>query len=124
LSDQPSQEEIENHEAAKEERDELYIKDMQVSIEQWRKEFETTLSKMTHEALIALVQRYEIDARCNAIYTDCFETYIVSASIYKDAQYKERMFTVDEYKELPTDVKRLLYEAYNTLNISADDIKN
>jgi len=124
LGDHPTQEQIENYEAEKEERDEQYIKDMQDAVEQWRKEFENSLSKMPHDALVTLVQRYEIDARCNAVYTDYFETYIVSASIYKDPQYKERMFTVDDYKELPTEVKSLLYNTYNTLNISAEDIKN
>jgi len=122
--DQPSQEEIENYEAEKEERDEQYVKDMQEAVEQWRKEFEGALSKMQRDSLVALAQRYEIDARCSAIYTDYFETYIVASSIYKDPQYKERMFTIDEYRELPTEVKDLLYNTYNTLNISTEDIKN
>lgn len=124
LGDNPSQEQIEQYEEAKEQRDEDYIKGMQQYVEDWRKNFEDNLSKQSHDALIKLVQRYEIENRCGAVYTDAFETYVVAASVYKDPQYKDRMFTVDDYKSLPTEVKRLLYDTYNTINISTEDLKN
>lgn len=124
LPDHPSQEQLEEFEAAKADRDEAYITAMQEHVEAWRVEFEQRLATMTDEQLRAGAKRYRTDELCETLFNSVFETYVVAASVYVDERYAKRAFTVEEYKQLPTEVQRTLYDAYNTMNIATDDVKN
>lgn len=124
LPDNPTQEQYEEHEAAKETRDDEFIVGMQEHVEAWRVDFEKRLADMTDDALRAAARRYRIDDLCETAFNREFEAYVVSASVYADDRYTKRAMSVDEYKELPTEVQRILYDAYNNMNVSADDIKN
>ena len=119
-----TQEQLEQYEEAKEQRDAAYVKEMDAAVKQWRADFDTMLKQRSHDDLLRMAFRYETDVRCENVYTQEFEDYIVSASVYKDASYKERMFTLEEYKNLPTEIKRLLYTTYNDMSLGAEDIKN
>jgi hypothetical protein len=124
LSDNPTQEEQENYEAEKEERDDAYAKDMQQYVESWRKEFVGGLEKKSETELLHLAKRYRTDAVCEDHFQQVFEDHVVSASLYKDEKYKDRAFTVQQFKQLPSSVKTRLVNAYNDLAVSADDVKN
>lgn len=124
LHDNPSQEEIEQYEEAKEFRDKEYADTVTGVIDDWRKDFDAQLRQRSREELLILARRYEIDRVCENLFRQEFESYVVAASVYRDSGYKERMFTVEEYKSLPTEVKNLLYATYNEINIGADEIKN
>lgn len=124
LRDGASQQEMEEHEAELEQRNEDYIANMQQVVKDWREQFDTDLRKQSEDVIRSTARRHEIDRVCEDLFRKEFETYVIAASVYKDSQYKERMFTLEEYKSLPTEVKNLLYETYNNINVGADDIKN
>lgn len=124
LHDNPTQEEIEQYEEEKELRDKEYSDTITRVVEDWRKDFDTQLRLKTKEDLLAMARRYEVDRVCESAFRQEFESYVVAASVYKDPAYRERMFSIEDYKSLPTEVKDLLYATYNTINIGADDIKN
>lgn len=124
LGDNPSQEDQEEYEAVKESRDDEYLKDMTSYVEAWEKEFRSTLSNRTQEQLLHMARQNRVDQVCEARFTEVFENHIVANSVYGDDKYKVKLFTVDQYKQLPVDLKRQLRDAYNSMNIGADDIKN
>jgi hypothetical protein len=124
ISDNPTQEEQENYEAAKQERDDTYVNDMTAYVEDWQKGFEKTLEPRDHTALMNLAKKYRVDQACEQEYSDAFEDHVVSASIYTDDKYKTRLFTLEQYKELPSELKLLLRNAYNNITIDPDTLKN
>lgn len=124
LGDNPSQEDLENHEAAKIERDQQYIKDVQEYVEDWRLKFEADLSKLSPEDLLSVAKKYRVDEICDELFSKEFEDYVIAASIYTDSGYKNRAFTLQEYKELPSEIKKEFYDAYNNMNVGAEDLKN
>jgi len=125
LGDYPGQEEQENREAALEEREEQYIKDMQEYIEKWSEEFTTTLKARTRAQLAALYRRHRTDGVCEERFTEEFEDRVFAASLYTDDTYKKRLFSsVDEYRQLPVDVRAKVREEYDTITLTQEDIKN
>lgn len=124
LPDSPTQEQIEEYEAARQANQEEYIKTMQDSIEVWRVDFEKALDTQTEDALRAMARKYRTDEVCENVFNAEFEAFIVASSVYGDDKYSRQLFTVTEYKNLPTEVKDVLYNAYNNMNIAADDVKN
>jgi len=124
LGDNPTQEEQEEWEASKEAREAEYLADMTAYVENWQKEFVANLEKRDRPILFSAAQKLRTDQICEDKFTEVFEEQVVAASIYTDDKYKTRMFTIEQYRELPTEVRQQLRDAYNNMSIAPDDIKN
>lgn len=125
LGDYPTQEEQENYEAAKIQRDEDYKNDFEVAYLAWESTFRAGLKTKDRAFLLSLAAKYQIDSLAEAKFSDVFEDYVVFASVYSDKDYKKRSFTnVDDYRELPSDLKQLLRNTYDNINVSSEEIKN
>lgn len=124
LPDHPTQEQQEELEAARIQRDLEYVEHMQEAVEAWRVDFEKRLDTMTPETIIKLAKKYRTDELCEGMFNREFESYVVASSIYADDRYTKRMMSVENYRQLPTEVQQILYDAYNTMNVPADEIKN
>lgn len=124
LADHPSQEEQEEYELEKQRREDDYLANLTEYAEAWRKDFEKTLEGKDRAALVNLAKKYRTDQACEQRFTEVFEATVVCASIYTDDKYKTRMFTVDQYQELPSELKLLLRNSYNNINIDPDSLKN
>ena len=118
------EEQQEQHEADKLQRETDYIEAMTTYVESWRVEYTASISKRTVEELRSLAERYRSDRICEDLFTREFEDRILAASVYADAEYKARAFTYDQYRELPAEVKTVLRNAYNGMNLTSDDLKN
>jgi len=124
LPDNATQEDLENYEQAKEERDELYIKNMQESVEAWRVDFTNMITNQPRDKKEAIARKHRIDRITEDRFTQEFEDYIVASSIYEDKEYKKRALSLEQYKSLPADVKTFFKDSYNSITIGADDVKN
>lgn len=125
LGDYPNQEEQEEHEAAKIDSQETFEENMTAYVDAWRQEFVQTLENQSHEALLNTARKYQTDRVCEDRFSTVFEDIVVSASIYTDDKYKTRMFpSVEAYREIPAELKRLLRDRYDHINIPADELKN
>jgi len=124
LGDNPTQAEQEEYEVAKEEREGAYIADMEIYVENWRKDFVAMLEKRDTEWLLRTARANRTDQVCEERFSEVFQEYVVAAAIYTDDKYKTRMFTVEQYRQLPTEVKERLRDAYNNMSVSPDQIKN
>ena len=123
LGDHPTQEEQEEYEQAKEEREATYIESMTEYVENWRADFIKTLDR-DRDFLLMLTSKYQVDLACENLFTQEFEKNVVANSIYSDDKFKNKMFTVEQYSELPSDLKRKLRDAYDNISIPADELKN
>lgn len=124
LGDNPTQAEQEEFEAEKESREAVYLKDMEEYVENWRSRFVETLNKRDHDYLFNFARNNRVDQVCEERFSEIFEEHVIAASIYEDAKYKNRVFTVEQFKQLPLEVRQKIRDAYNSMNIGADDIKN
>lgn len=124
LPDNPSQEDQEEYESAKLERENDYISNMTESVEGWRKDFEKTLDGKERAHLMNMARKHTTDYACEQRFTEVFEDRVVASSIYSDDKYKARTFTVEQYQELPSELKTLLRNAYNNITIDPDSLKN
>ncbi len=124
LGDNPTQEDLENLEVDKIERDAEYLKAAQEYVEDWRQRFLADLEKRTDDDLRIIAKKYKTDELANALYEKSFEDYILCNSVYTDTNLKQKAFTLEEYKELPNEIKQKFYDAYNSINIGSDDLKN
>src|SRR6185369_12635007 len=105
LPDNPSQELQEEYEAAHEEREKNYLADMTAHVDNWRVDFEKTLEGKDRNMIMGLAKKYRVDQACEDRFTQVFEDHVVCASIYADDKYKTRMFMLEQYKELPAELK-------------------
>lgn len=124
LGDNPTQEEQEDWQAERESREAAYLAEMTTYVENWQKEFVTALATRERPVLFSMAQKLRTDQICEDKFTEIFEENVVAASIFSDDKYKSRMFTLGQYQELPTEVRKQLRDAYNTMSIAPDDIKN
>lgn len=124
LGDNPTQEEQEEFEAAKESREAEYLADMEAYVANWRTDFEAGLVKRTDEQLLHMARANRIDQVCEERFSAIFEDYVVAASIYTNDTYKTKMFTPEQYKELPSEIRQKLRDAYNNMSVSPEQIKN
>ncbi len=125
LGDNPSQEQQEEHEAAREARETEYFDDLENHMKSWRVEFRSSLEKKDRKYWEFMARRHQTDMVCEQEFTKSFEDYIVAHSLYTDDKYKTRLFdSVDAYKELPSDMRDTLAVKYQELTVSADDVKN
>lgn len=124
LGDNPSQEDQENYEAEKEERERTYIENMTAHVDQWRVSYEKTLENKDRSLLMAQAKKLRTDTACEQRFTEVFEESVVCASVYADEKHTRRMFTPEQYAELPFELKSLLRNAYNNITIDPDTLKN
>jgi hypothetical protein len=124
LGDNPTQEEQEEQEAFKEQRDAEYLAEMTSYVENWQKDFLAGLEKRDRDMLFAMAQKLRTDQICEDKFSEIFEERVVAASVYTDDKYKTRMFTLEQYRELPTEIRQQLRDAYNGMSITPDNIKN
>lgn len=124
LGDNPSQEDQEEYEAAREQRDVDFVDNMTAHVEAWRVDFEKTLENKERTALMHMCRKVRVDDACEQCFTETFENQVVCASVYTDDKYKTRMFTLEQYMELPHELRTKLRNAYNTITIDPDSLKN
>jgi hypothetical protein len=97
---------------------------MTTYVESWQKDFVTGLEKRERPHLFTMAQKMRTDQVCEDKFSEIFEERVVAASIFVDDKHKTKMFTLTQYQELPTDVRQQLRDAYNTMSIAPDDVKN
>jgi hypothetical protein len=124
LGDYPTQEQQENYEAAKEQREEDYLNAMQEYVAAWQADFLKSLETKDRTYLLNAAKANRVDQVCEEKFSDVFEAHVIASSLYADEKYKNRLLTVEQYNALPTDAKQKLRDAYNSLTIGSDDIKN
>ena len=124
LGDNPTQEEQETYEETKENREGEYLAEMESYVANWRTDFEAGLQKRPRDYLLNMAKANRVDQICEEKFSSVFEDYVVANSIYTDDKYKTRMFTLEQYKELPSDIRLKLRDAYNSLSVSPEQIKN
>jgi hypothetical protein len=124
LGNNPSLEEQEQHELEKEEAEKEYIENVQAYVEEWRVKFMAQLDRVTRENLEKQYAKYRTDRVCLDVFNRTFEDHLVAGSIYSDENYKERSFTFDEFRSLPNDVREVFRDAYVSMSIDPDTIKN
>lgn len=124
LGSNPSLEDQERYQQELEDRDKEYLEGIEVYTEQWREKFVTTLEGMSRQRLEQMYTRYRTDRVCEDVFNSYFEDALVAASVYSDEEYKTRTFTREEFLQLPNDVKMVFKDAYKSINIESDDLKN
>lgn len=124
LPEYPTQEQQEEYEAAKTARDEAYVTDMQAYVESWRKEYTEGLRDRPIEQLRQMTMRHQTDRVCEELFTKEFEDRVLIHAIFSDKDYKKRAFTLEEFRDLPIEIKRKLRDEYDTITIGGDDLKN
>jgi hypothetical protein len=124
LGENPSQEEQEEWESAKEGREAEYLAEMTTYVESWQKDFIGGLEKRDRQQLFNMAQKLRTDQVCEDKFSEVFEERVVAASVFIDDRYKVRMFTLEQYRELPTEIRQQLRDAYNNMSIAPDEIKN
>jgi len=124
LGDYPTQEQQEEYEAAKTEREMQYIEDMNSYMQQWLVDYRAALQSRSLEELQHMYKQARVDRVCEDKFTEEFEARVVAASLYSDEKYKARLFELDQYLELPDEVRQFLRNEYNNLTISPDELKN
>jgi len=124
LQDNPTLEEQEQYQEALETRDKEYIQHVQDYVEQWRVKFMEGLQKAPREILERQYAKYRTDRVCEEVFNRTFEDHLVAASVYTDSEYTKRAFTYDEFRSLPNEVREVFRDAYTSMNIEPDDLKN
>lgn len=124
LGDFPSQEAQEEYEATKIEREADYIKGMEEHIAAWQSGFRTTLEKRNRKQLEDMFKRVRVDRVCEDIFNRVFEDKVISQALYLDKDYKKLAVSYEQYMGFPTEAKTAYKEAYNTLSVGTDEIKN
>lgn len=124
LPTNPSQEMQEEHEAARLQREDDYIKGMTEYVENWREDYQEALAARDYDYLLNMARKNRVDQVCEEKFSSMFEEYVVCESVFTDKNYKEKMFTLDQFRELPNDVRVKLRDAYNNISIAPDQVKN
>ena len=117
-------EDQEVYQAELEKRDTEYAEELRRNVELWEVDFRRAADKWDRERLVYQYTQLQTDSVCNAKFTEMFEQYVLAMSVYLDAKFKQRAFTLEEFASLPSEVRGLFRESYNQINIGADDIKN
>jgi hypothetical protein len=95
-------------------------KEMDDAIEKQRKD----LNKKTMKQLISLYEKEMINRICETEMYNKFQDMCVYLGVYKDSEYKERMFkSVDQFNNLPTPIKEELIIRYSMIDLNVDDLK-
>lgn len=83
--------------------------------------------KLQKQNLEDLKKEYLLSLRnelCEMTLTASFYNHIVFFSLYKDKNYKTRLFTdYEEYENLPAEIKEELLEEYKSLELGTDELK-
>lgn len=123
LGDNPSLEDQEQHEAEKVQRDIDYNDNMRLHIENWRDSYNKTLNNMDIEQVKNVYKRLKTERVCEDTFNREFEDRIMTYSIYTDKDHKKPAFTIDEYRNLPSNIKTELQEEYGSISLGSDELK-
>lgn len=125
LADNPTQEQQEEYEAAKQEREDNYIKDMELYVQSWEEDFRKLLGTQPEESKLKEAEKLRTDQVAEEVFRRAFETYILAHAIYEDPNYTKRVFqNHTEYAELPSTVQQQFSAAYNSMTLTPDELKN
>ena len=88
------------------------------------KQIEAQARTLTESELLKLYMNRVTDETCeNEMYVK-FKDYCVFSSCYKDESYTTRLFSsVEDFQNLPTELKVKFESAYDSLDLKADDLK-
>lgn len=117
-------EEQERYEADMDERDRQYIEDVREYVSRIENEYRVKLQTATREILVREYRKIQTDQVCETKFQEEFELFLLSASIFTDAKYRNRAFSYNEFKELPTDVRQHFRDMYNSINVDQESVKN
>ena len=82
-------------------------------------------NKRSEEDLYNELKQAIIEQQCETEMYGKFKEICVYFGVYKDADYKERLFSsFEEFENLPSDTKTKFMTFYNSLEIGTDDLKN
>lgn len=138
LGDYPTQEEQEEREAAFEERERIYMQELEKYVENWRDKRTEGLQFNEKEGagdLETQRQGYRnylemtwkkllVDRLAEDRFQKVYENVVLSQCLFYDEDMKEPVFSsYDEFKSLPSEVKQIIKDAYNSINVSAEEIK-
>ena len=125
LGENPTQEAQEEYEAEKIRRDEEYFVELEAHVDSWREKFFEALGTKDHAYYMFMAERHQTDIICEQVFTDSFEDYVVTHSLYTDDKYKTRLFAdITDFRQLPLDIRTILRAEYQKLTIGAEDLKN
>lgn len=115
---------VEQFEEDKEQRDAMYAELVQKHAEDVYNRVLNGLANVDREGLIDRYRRIQVDRVCEDVFTNEFEDYVLSASLYTDESFKKRAFTLEEFKELPSDARLFFRSSYNKIAMSYEELKN
>jgi hypothetical protein len=82
------------------------------------------LNKLSEDELLKVYYSTLINKLCENEMMRGFQDMCVYFASYKDAEYKNRLFAnLEEFLDLPTEVKEQFYVFYTTLNLSTEELK-
>lgn len=115
---------IERYEEEKEQRDNDYAEEVQKHVEDVYNRVLISLANLDRDSLVERYRRIQTDKVCENVFSTEFEDYVLAASIFTDEHFKKRAFSLDEFKELPLEVKLFFRQSYNAIAMSYDELKN
>jgi len=125
LSDNPSMEEQEEHDEKIDALQSKRIKTLTDAIESKADARKKMLDVMENKELISLYTRAMCEVRCTDAFTDTFREYQVYMGTFTDKSFKVLAFdSFQDFRESSATLKELLTNAYNSLEISGEDLKN
>lgn len=111
------QKEVDNYPITREERIREYVEN---KVEEKRKEF----SKKDKEFLYDEYQRFLVDQLCESEMISKYREACIFYGTFEDFRYKNRLFSdMEEFENLPKEIKDQLLDAYNSLELGGEDLK-
>lgn len=123
LPDYPTQEQQEEYTITKTERDTNYNEDLRIYVEEWRKRYSASLTKMKRNDVMQLATRTKVDRVCEEEFSEKYEDGIIVASTFTDEACNDPLVTIEQFQNLPREIKVFLRECYRDLSLSGDDLK-
>lgn len=123
----PADAPLEEHERYRAEVDEFQQKHTEAVKEYIEKRvtgLKSELDSKTDDELYKIYERLLINGLCEDTLYKTYVEWLVFYSVYKDPDFKQRYFSsFDEFDNLPSNLKQDIIDAYNELELSADDLK-
>lgn len=116
--------EIERYEEEKERNEKAYFDTMQEHATGVYEKVLNGLANVDRQGLLDRYWRVQTDRVCEDLFSSEFEDYILAASLFLDEGFKKRAFTLEEFKELPSDARAFFRQSYNAVAMTYDELKN
>lgn len=123
LGDFPTLEEQEQYKEEEEKIEEEYIAEVKAHVDNWQGGFEKQLEKLERAELEKRWKTLIVDRVAEEEFQKEFENYILSQSIYLDANFQTQAFTLEEFLSLPKDIRDKFRDAYNSIDMSSEELK-